>query len=219
MCISEIFSIYSRYWPTALYGRPYWLKYYSTRSGPDKCHFNEPTYKTWLEQIESFVSAMNSNAQNKKTPYFSFNFLTEYTHAYFAVPWQLDEALARSLARLESRGFLDDTLLIVLSDHGNRLKFFAYATETGKLEKFLPYLSIRLPKNWPQKYKLNAQNNRNKLISFYDIYQTLRHYLFLNKFGNLTGKDFFFKGKSFQNCLPNVLLYSKIQKKNSLRRI
>lgn len=178
----------NRYWPTALYGRPFWLKYYATRSGPDKCHFNEPTYVTWLDQIEEFVTRMNSNERNKQTPYFSFNFLTEYTHAYMAVPRQLDESLARTLARLDARGHLDNTLLILFSDHGNRLKFFAYATEIGKLEKFWPYLSVRLPSSWSSKYASNARENRDKLISFFDVYQTIRHHLFLNKFGELKGK-------------------------------
>ena len=139
--------------------------------------------------METFLDHMNSNENNRKMPYFSFNFITEYTHAYFAVPWQFDDALARSLARLEHKGYLDDTLLIVLSDHGNRLKFFAYATEIGKLEKYLPYLSIRLPKKWRQtSYMSNARHNRDKLVSFFDLYQTLRHYLYINKFANLTGK-------------------------------
>lgn len=105
-----------------------------------------------------------------------------------AIPWQLDEALMRTLQRLDTNGYLDNTLLVVFSDHGNRLKFFAYATEIGKLEKYWPYMSIRLPKSWSTtRYAQNARLNRDKLISFFDIYQTIRHHLFINKFGDLVG--------------------------------
>lgn len=127
---------FSRYWPTNIYGRPFWLKYYSTRSGPDKCHFNEPLYATWLHQIESFIEHMHTH-NPQKAPYFSFNFVTEYTHAYLAVPWQFDQAIVHFLERLDRKGYLDNTMVMLLTDHGNRLKFFAYATELGKLEKYI----------------------------------------------------------------------------------
>ena len=126
---------------------------------------------------------MNSN-QNKQTPFFSFNFLTEYTHNYLAVPYQFDQRLKEMLVRFETKGYLDNTMLIVMGDHGNRLKHYAYATEMGKLERWLPFLSIKFPIKIKQTmYHQNAINNKDKLISFFDVYQTLRHYLQLNKNG------------------------------------
>jgi len=173
-----------RYWPTTLYGRGYWLKYYSQRSGPDKCHYKQPTYLTWLNKINEFVHKMNSNKMNSETGFFSFNFLTEYTHNYFAIPQRFDQNLKEMLSRLDTSGYLDNTMLIVMGDHGNRLKYFAYATEMGKLERWLPFFSIRFPETLKNTiYLQNALNNRKKLVSFFDIYQTLRHYLYFNRFG------------------------------------
>jgi hypothetical protein len=170
-----------RYRPAAFYGRPYWLKYYKIRSGGySMCHQNIPTYKTFYNMIESFINQMNSK-DNKNTPYFSFNFFTEYTHDYLASPPQLDKYTSDLLIRLEENGYLDNTLLILHSDHGNRLQSFAYGTEIGKIEKFLPFLSVRLPRRLRQSpFQENLKNNKKKLISFFDLYQTLRQFLHLN---------------------------------------
>jgi hypothetical protein len=167
-----------RFWPTSIYGRPYWLKYYSMRSGPDKCHHNEPTYRHWLDQIEEFVT----NAEKGNSRYFSLNFLTEYTHGYLAIPRQFDFEMRRTLEILSTSGFLDNTMLLLFTDHGNRLKYYSYSTEIGKLEKFMPFLSIKPPKKLENtKFSKNLYNNKHKLVSFFDMYQTLRHYLFMNK--------------------------------------
>lgn len=214
-----IFNYYKkgfRYWPTCLYGRGFWLKYYETRSGPDKCHFNEPTYITWLSQIENFVKSMNLK-QNKHIPYFSFNFLTEYTHNFLAIPPELDSELSDMLKRLESEGHLDKTLLIFFSDHGNRLKFFAYATELGKLERYLPFLSVKLPKKMVNtRYFENVKMNRDKLVSFFDIYQTLREFYFINKYENINGHENEFKvnSKSIRNQ-RGISLFEEIPQNRS----
>ena len=86
------------------------------------------------------------------------------------------------IEKLEKLNYLDNTLLIVFSDHGARLVPFAYQTEAGLIEENLPFVSIRLPKKlWGTRYEVNVQNNKNKLVTSFDIYQTLRHFLHLNK--------------------------------------
>ena len=171
-----------RYWPTSLYGRGFWVKYYQIRNGPDKCHYKKPTYVTWFNQIKSFVENMNSS-KNKK-PFFSFNFLTEYTHSHLALPPDMDRELRDLISSLDSKGYFDNTMFILFTDHGNRLKFYAYATEIGKLERYSPFFSIRLPKKFQStRYYRNALKNKNKLFSFHDVHQTLRQFLYLNKYG------------------------------------
>lgn len=144
------------------------------------CHLGMPTFKTYFNLIEKFLERMN-NEENSKKPYFSFNFLSEYTHDFLASPPQLDTSFAELLAKLDNKGYFDNTLLFVLSDHGNRLQPFAYGTEIGKIEKYLPFASMRLPKMlWNTSFERNAKANIKKLISFYDFYQTLRHFMHLN---------------------------------------
>jgi hypothetical protein len=43
------------------------------------CHQKKPNFKTYFDLIEKFLIRMNEYDENKKIPYFSFNFLTEYT--------------------------------------------------------------------------------------------------------------------------------------------
>ena len=173
-----------RYFPTTMYGRGYWLKYYEKRSGPDKCHYKQPTYQTWLNRIDEFVTQMNSNKVNRATPYFSFNFFTEYTHDNLAVPPRFDLKLKEMLENFNEKGYLNNTMLILMTDHGSKLTHYAYATEMGKMERFRPLFTLKFPNKFKDSiYLKNALNNRNKLASYYDAYQTLRHFLHLNKYG------------------------------------
>ncbi len=69
-----------------------------------------------------------------------------------------------------------------MGDHGNRITRYSYATETGKLERFRPFLSVTLPdKLKHSQLAKNLDQNKDKLVSFFDLFQTLRHFLFINK--------------------------------------
>lgn len=197
--------------PTQMYGRPFWLKYYETRSGPDKCHYAYPTYFTWFDMIRNFLQSIKQSRKQK--PYFSFNFMTEYTHNYFAVPDNMDEDMRNFLSQLD----IDNTLLVIFSDHGNRLKFYSYATEMGQFEKHSPFLSIRVPKKMTRtKYYVNMKQNTNKLISFFDLYQTLRQFLFLNRHGTTRGYDNEFKMNSMEDrARRGTSLFEQVAKDRS----
>lgn len=179
-----IFNYYKkgfRLQPTSFYGRPFWTKYYDIRSGPEKCHYKKPTFQLWIEQIENFIKQMSNPSS---VPYFSFNFLTEMTHDHLAIPSNLDKQLRNFLNRINSNGYLDNTMLLLFSDHGNRLNYYSYATEGGKLEKNLPFLSIKIPRKLKGTvFSSNLKDNTNKLISFFDIFQTIRQFYHINKYG------------------------------------
>ena len=55
--------------------------------------------------IEEFIVKMNTD-NNRKTPYFSLNFLTEYTHDYLAIAENLDEHYRNLLQDLKIKGNL-----------------------------------------------------------------------------------------------------------------
>lgn len=40
-----------RHWAAGLYNRAFSLQYYQKRSGPDKCHFGQPTFDAWFNQV------------------------------------------------------------------------------------------------------------------------------------------------------------------------
>ena len=173
-----------RYHPTSLYVRPLWVEFYKIRTHhyPAKCHYKRPLYMHWLDHLETFLEKMSLNT-NKNTPYFYYNWMSEYTHNDMAIPPNFDLNLAKFLKRLERKGYLDNTLLIFMTDHGNKMIDYA-STESGRHERLLPMVSIKLPKKLKgTSFHQNAVSNKDKIISFFDIYQTLRHYLFMNKYG------------------------------------
>ena len=201
-----------RYHPTTYYTYPFWQKYYKIRSGPHKCHYKIPTYLTWLDQISTFLK----NVDSSKKPYFSFSFLTEYTHDDLVVPNGLDRQLKRFIENLVNQKHLDNTLLIVLSDHGNRLQRFSYETNDGRTERYMPFLSIKMPKKLlGTSYHQKALSNKNKLVTLFDVHQTLRHFLYLNTFSLDGHKKFdctsqFKQNSIYQRNLRGTSLFHKI---------
>ena len=172
-----------RFYPTHLYGRGYWTKYYKIRTGPKQCHYKYHTFLTFFNFLDSFIQQMNSDI-NKDLGYFSFNYLNEYTHDDMYLPQELDISLRDLIAEYESKGYLDNTFFMVYGDHGVRLKSYGYSTDQGKIEKNNPFVSIRLPKVLrTTRYFQNALNNKNKLVTFFDVFQTLRQFLYINKYG------------------------------------
>ena len=173
-----------RYYPTSLYSRAFWVKFYKIRThpSPTRCHYARPSFLKFFDTIEHFLENMNHDV-NSNTPYFAFNWLTEYTHNHMALPLNFDILLTEFLKKLESKGYFDKTLLLFLTDHGNKLIDFA-KTESGRHERLLPFLSVKLPKSLiGTSLHTNVINNKDKIISFFDIYQSLRHFLFVNKYG------------------------------------
>jgi len=197
-----------RYWPTTFYTYPFWKKYYEIRNGPHMCHNKMSTYLTWLEQIRIFMES----AKKKQTPYFSFSFLTELTHDHLAIPRNFDRHLKNFLENLINNGNLDNTLLVVLSDHGNRLHKYSYTTNNGRTERYMPFLSVKLPKKLiGTKYHEIALANKNKLVTLFDVHQTLRHFLYLNTFDTTK-----LNVKSCQNQFKTNSIYQRNMRGTSL---
>ena len=133
-----------------------------------------------MDLIKSFVRRVDSEKS-----YFSFSFITSYSHDYLTLPGGYDEYLKATIESLETEGYLDKTLFILFSDHGPRLTTYA-TTDDGKLERNYPFLSMRLPSvMWQSKYFENARRNRRKLISHFDVYKSLKHFYYMNKHDRL----------------------------------
>lgn len=124
--------------------------------------------------------------KNSSLPYFLMSSISEYTHDSMTLPPYFDIEFFKMLKSYEMNGYFDNTLLIIFSDHGSRLVKYAYETEFGRKEKKLPFISIKVPKKLVNTdYYFNAVNNKNTLISFFDVYQTLRHFLAINRKWNI----------------------------------
>ena len=94
-----------------------------------------------------------------------------------------DETIYNFLNTLYKEKLLKDTTIFLISDHGCPMPSFYYFNEFFQLEKHLPMLYIlsadKKKKNYYQQYQ-NIYENQQKLITAYDIYNTLC-YLMLGK--------------------------------------
>ena len=134
--------------------------------------------------INQLITQLNEKDSKKKLPYFSFNFMKYYTHDLLYVPSGFDLGLRDMIHNYEKKGYLNNTMLIFFSDHGHRMSSFGRATDQGKMEKSMPFLGMRLPNQMRNtEYARNFKNNRNKLISTFDLYKTLKHFYYINKYG------------------------------------
>ena len=211
-------------WPVGYFLTPYWLKHEQIRSGLLFCNYGEPLYRKFFNDLNSFVNHLNNFPQNK--PYFSFNFIKSYTHDYLYVPPNLDLKLYNMLKQFEDKGYLDDTLLVLMSDHGSRVTLYSFETDQGRNERTWPFLSIRLPKRLRNtQYAKNLLNNKRKFISHFDFYKTLRHFSYLNVYDQTNSRNDqvnsekcrtnFQNSDFYERSLRGVSLFEDIPKKRS----
>ena len=108
---------------------------------------------------------------------------------------------------LESqRELLERTIVILVSDHGDRSSHFVRETYGGLLERSLPGLFIRFPEVLQEMHpglrlKETLQANARKLTTGFDIFQTLHHLLGL---AGLHPEDSGFEPA--QNCRSSLFI-------------
>jgi hypothetical protein len=120
----------------------------------------------------------------ERNPYFAFAFVTGLTHDSTESASMADDPYYNYLKSLHEGNMLNNSLLVFYSDHGMR---FGKLRETyiGKLEERLPFLFLVLPKWFREKYPQishNLKKNERRLITPFDIYETLKHVLFFGKY-------------------------------------
>ena len=130
-------------------------------------------------------------------PKFMFAFQGELSHDYASKVSVAENDLVEWLEWFEKSGYLNNTMLVFMSDHGQRyykkniyrilasfqrklLSTYRFAsvrdTQQGKLEERMPFFSFVLPKWFDRKYPTmasNLNNNTNRLTTPFDIYSTL----------------------------------------------
>lgn len=91
----------------------------------------------------------------------------------------MDEDLYTFLKEFRELGYLNNTLLIILGDHGWRYGTFR-ETIQGKLEERLPLFTMTFPTWFEKKYPKLAKNleaNTKRLTSWFDLHATFNHIL------------------------------------------
>lgn len=96
------------------------------------------------EFLLSYVESVLELGHQNKTPVFSLFWSTATSHNDLNSIQKLDDTYSAYLTRWKSKGYLDNTLLIVMGDHGYR---YGAIRETilGYYEDKLPNMWIKIP--------------------------------------------------------------------------
>ncbi|ELT92777.1 hypothetical protein CAPTEDRAFT_140198 [Capitella teleta] len=116
-------------------------------------------------------------------PKFSFLFHSELSHDVHSMSRLIDQDLKDLIWDLDQEGHLDNTLLILMADHGARFQSMRQ-TEQGKFEERLPYLSLRFPPKFLRSHPdvaANLQKNSKRLSTPYDLHATFQQLLNFNR--------------------------------------
>ena len=169
--------------PTDHYMRPLWNAMWDSevrQSSAKYCTGNTPHYKYLLDYMRDF------NVKYRNVSKFAFLLGAELTHDDNSKGEYMDGDLVELLTFLHSGGYLEDTLLVVMSDHGARYNA-ARKTVQGKMEERLPMMSLRFPPWFKQRYPIlnrNLVTNVDRLSTPYDIHETLLDVLNLGRIVN-----------------------------------
>lgn len=158
--------------------RPYYVAAHREWShSPKLCAGAVPRHMIMMNHIKHFFSVY------KDKPKFLFGFHGELSHDSYNLIGAADDDLLQFLKNLNYNKMLENTLLILMADHGHR---FASIRNTiqGKLEERLPFFSFTFPQSFKTKYRQfysNFLNNVNQLTTPFDIYSTLMSVLHLDR--------------------------------------
>ena len=162
--------------PCDHYARPFWA---AVPHDPgtylhDYCISSQPQHKLQLEYLTSLSEAYPDR------PKFGFTFLSSLCHRYeISSLSTAAKDVLEFLRLLSDSGHLNNTLLVIMGDHGSRASSFR-STLLGKLEERLPFLSITVPEWLKQRYPQMVKNmkaNTQRIITPLDLHATFNHLL------------------------------------------
>lgn len=133
------------------------------------CMGDKYFYKVLLDYIENLASTL------KPFRWFGFFWEVSMSHDYLNYPMLMDDNFESFLKNMDLKGHLNDSILILLSDHGLRWGDIRY-TKQGRLEERLPLVHILLPNSFREEYNLaykNIKNNAHRLTTPFDVHATL----------------------------------------------
>lgn len=134
-----------------------------------KCLYNKMIFSYVMEYTEQFLDKYEEN------PKFAVFGAIDPHEMSQEVGKYLDEGFFDFLMRIEGKGHLENSALLIFSDHGfpnQMLDYLPYGNgEDNKIENVLPFISLVLPKKMKNFSTLreNLRYNENKFITAYDL--------------------------------------------------
>ena len=163
--------------PTTYYLRPMisHSDFHFNRNHDENCFAGPKLHFQYLLDYMKAV-AVRMGSENR---YFSFMWENSLTHHKVALAKEGDEPLFQTLKWFKQSGYLNNTVLIIMSDHGMRYLGFR-DTLQGRFEDRMPFLFFVFPAWFSAKYPKameNLRRNKHKLTTVYDVHQTLKDLL------------------------------------------
>ncbi|XP_068621495.1 uncharacterized protein [Battus philenor] len=140
------------------------------------CMGDKYFYQVLLDYIEDLTITL------KTSKLFGFFWEVTMSHDYLNYPVLMDDSYLNFLQKLDKSKYLDETILILVSDHGIRWGDIRM-TKQGRLEERLPLVHILLPSSFQVKHTLaynNLRSNSRRLTTPFDLYATMTDLVDIN---------------------------------------
>ncbi|XP_053214189.1 uncharacterized protein LOC128397485 [Panonychus citri] len=158
--------------PVDWYSRPFWLEMDRLQEYDyfDVCFNGKPKIVYWLKQVKQFLN----KATKSNLPFFLYSFYILVTHDHFNRAQMIDGYIADFIDSY--RSILDDTIFILMGDHGNRIGP-SLKTGYGQIESRMPLFGIHIPPKLLSEHKHLSEylkKNEKKLTTWLDIREILK---------------------------------------------
>ena len=144
-------------------------KNFRLRTNSYLCYGDTTMHVLAIEYFKRFLIAYREDYK------FAQVWNNKLSHNYVNFIKLADEDLLNMLIFLRTEGFLENSFLFFLSDHGSRVDKIRN-TPIGRLEERLPLLSLVVPEHLKQQFPnlhKNLKTNIDRLTSPFDTYQTM----------------------------------------------
>jgi len=190
--------------PTTHYMRPFQMAMWDekfVKQSEKLCLGGQKRVNTMLDYTMDFMKRYS------KRGFFGFSFLNEYSHGIDdPLDWADSELLA-FLEKFKENNLHENTILIQFADHGPRFSNVR-STIKGLLGERNPFFAIYLPKLFQQRYADKFEilrSNFDKLVTPFDVFETLKEVLNLEKKGHVSAlSDFGSRSVSLFQEIPKT---------------
>ena len=130
------------------------------------------------------ITNANSTNKSKRRPLFAFGFFSGLLHEDMNEAVHMDKLLERFFRLLYDSGSLENTAVVLFSDHGIRYGDSRGYTRMGWYEENLPFAFIAMPVSFRSRHAAmmkTLRSNRHKLTTPFDLHETIRRVLDVDK--------------------------------------
>ncbi|KAH7967080.1 hypothetical protein HPB49_022285 [Dermacentor silvarum] len=155
--------------PTDYYPEPV-LRMMDEKGGNDRFCVGSRLKTKVLIRYLADVLKMNVNRSM-----FSYVWLSDVTHNNLKGIKVIDQPLEEFFRQLSDAGIFENTAVLFLSDHGNRIGPYRMS-EIGRHEDKTPFCFLILPRRFLQEYPeavVQLEVNQRRLVTHYDLHATL----------------------------------------------